>query len=329
MSRQVEVVSEERAITFYDKKMQLLKLGEIRVENYQDEVKRWLFAPGSQNPWSGEHKQEKPYQLGTGSKNLVFVNPSEAQEVLLNMGWVIADQYATRGGLSMVTVFILADRPFQDSITYDHDLWSNRKGMDKIWPCIQLETNLMLGRIAARYSGGIFRQICVNGATGKVLDLGEADFRHNEWNVDDVIEEIEAAKFGSISALPMGPVIASNKGLKAAIGFLDRYLEERASDSGLTARFKLMEDVLSPLSSNVVKPWVLTNYSKHLKTLSASHLQSGEIHMFDLLNAYTSGVNEHRMETRSSRAAFASMYMADSVVKLTSHLASISELFSN
>lgn len=327
-ARQVVVESVDREITIFDKSGKEIHIGNILSEDYQSEVKRFSFQASKNNPWANSAKKaDKPYSIGSGSKHLSFINPADAQRILLDQGYIIKQQFATMGGLQAQTIFIHPDHPYEDSIMHDRALMPGRDSMLNIWPAVILDTNLTIGRVAARYVEAMYRQWCTNGMGGPILNLNELALRHTDWESDDVAIRVEE-EIGMVKSLPLGPVVGSGRSVKMAINLLNRYNDGVHSDKPMNAAVKFLEDKFTTLSPNVLRGWALDNYISHLNALAAKIGDTEDVHALQLLNAYTSGVNQYRLQNHSDRGTLQALNVADAVVNLTSTFSTFAELFS-
>lgn len=336
-SRTITIKPEARPITYLDKQGVEQQLGNVVAEDYNREVRRFLFEPVTSNPWANESKKYGEYVLGAGSKSMGFINPADVQRPILNAGWKIQDQVAYKGGLMMRTTFIAEDRSFQDPIDYDLEFWSNRKEMGKMFPSITVDTCLQIGRVAARISAGIYRLLCTNGLVSSVMGLASLSFNHVEWDPAVLEESIDGLGAGDINQLIRGPEISRLSSIARAVKIIRRYRAESDSETGLSAPMKYLNEHFKSISPNVVKPWAIDAYLNQLDMYVQCYdvinganrgLDTKPVYAVDLINAYTSGVNHRRMESGNDRGIWSALSEADSVVKTTAALANYADVFS-
>lgn len=324
-SRNITVKPSQQQITYLDKKGELQHLGNVVIDDYNREVKRFMFEPNTKNPWANDSKKFGEYTLGTGSKSLGFVNPAAVQQMVIDAGWEIADQVGYKGGLQMRTTFIAPDKAFADTIDYDAEFWSNRKEAGKIYPSITVDTNLTIGRVAARITPGLFRLICTNGLTSQLLGLESVSFNHREWEDGDILEAIDFEGARSLTSIVKGPEVGKLSAVLQAANVIRRYQTEIASEDGLSAPMKFLGETFKSISANVVKPWAIKAYLEQLDLLAASSPDK-TVHVIDLLNAYTNGINARRL-AGNDRASWVVLDAADSVLQTTTSLVGYASIF--
>jgi hypothetical protein len=330
-SRKVTVTSNNRAVSIYNKKGEQIKLGTVVAEHYgDDEVRRFSFMPSGANPWSPERKIEKGYALGAGSKQMSFINPADAQEQLLEEGWKIVDQWAWKGGLQVTTIFNNPGAAVDDTIEHDLAFWEARgRKRGGMFPAVRLDTNLVIGRVAARYTAGVYRVVCTNGLISSVLNMGSASFSHRTWEEADLHKTIEDFQWTQAllnKSNYKGSVLGSGHSLRAVHKLLTTYIDaSSAADAASAPWVRTMQKQLG-MSANVLKGWTLEGFSGQLSMLADSNPDT--IYSIDILNAYTNAVNAHRLNRANDAGVWRAMDGMDGVLHSVQTLMELSTLFS-
>lgn len=340
MTRQVTVNTNTRDITYYDTAGELKTLGRLGIDKYGDEANRLIFVPHSENNWAPATKgADNPYVLGYGSGSLNFVNPSDVQELILDMGFEIDKQYAFKGGTQMQTLFRHPKIEFPDAFDYDLDFWKKiyegrgRELKQGMYAGATLETNVQPGRVAARISFGIYRLICTNGMVGEMLGIKSVDVKHGGFS-EKLVKEAMHKRFGYIDGevAPTGPSVTTAYNLKKAFSVLNDYQnarrEAKENKTDIDPRFMIMEQDFRQFSPNVVKNWAFDGYIEQLQMLTDNVEDATPITGLHLVNAYTSGVNAHQMMRGTDRGSFDALAQTANITKATASLANLAALFS-
>ncbi len=335
--RTIVVKATDRPVTFYNGAGELQQLGRVVVEDYQAEVSRFQFYPDTGNRWAPKNKQGAHYNLGTGSAKLDFVSPSEAQNPLLATGWQIVDQYATKGGLRMHTIFSRPEITFEDPYSYDRDMWhalETDREYGSICPAVLLETNLTVGRMAAKYVGGLFRIICLNGLIIRALDLGEVSWSHIDYSRAGSLYRLKEAGFVDTVSLPKGDEIGTLVEIRKFAEIIGAYREARKeTPSEIPPRFRFIEEQYSSLSVHRTKDWALKGYLSQLNQFAdwREGLAGGDgkVYALDIAQCYTNAVNLHREQNSngSDRGIFAALSQLQSIAEVTQSFVGLARLF--
>lgn len=331
-TRSVDVVAVNREVTAYNKEGELMHLGEIMSETYgADEVQRFTFYPTKENPWATGSKHETGYALGTGSSNMSFVNPSDAQKQMLDRGLVMEDVIAWKGGLHMNTKWVDLDNKLPDPFEYDREFWEVY-GRDESWmhPSVSLTTNLSIGRMAARYVAGIYRLVCTNGLEAKILNLPEVDIRHTDWEVSALDDKLSGLGLGAegirLQALEHG--LTNYNHMHAAVNLYKRYITEGMRDIGLSNEMLMLEKNVFGISRNTLASWAMQGFVDQLDLLVEHFEPTDVVTSGHLINAYTNMLNVHRIRSGHDRGIWQAWERMDAVLNTTVSLANISALFS-
>lgn len=326
LTRTISVTRTVTDISSIDLEGNEIHLGVVYSDEYgQSEAKKFLFEVSEDNPWS----RPKIFSIGVGSANLSFVNPKDAQEKVLQAGFLPATQYAYRGGLRIVTTYYHPDYYEDHLFDYDLDEWVWR-GMDedsmkRTFSAIQVSTDLQTGHMAVSYTPGFYRLICTNGLTSSLLEWEPFKVRHVDWDTKDLGNRI--ASFIEPVTYREGLPVTSEKHLQKAVDLLSRYWDE-LSEGELSPQMQLLEQQFVGLSKNVLKGWAVEKYIQYLKKyIKKGVFKNKDVHMIHLINAYTNSVNSHRLRN-GDRGILSALDSTDNVVNTTASLANISAIFS-
>lgn len=325
--RTVDVHGKDTQLSFINPKGETITLGKIRAEIYGDgEAQRFMFFPDSGNPLVPDAKKEGEYALGVGSANMAFVQPSDAQSLLLDRGYQIKQQYASKGGLQMVTQFIRPMDAVEDPFLHDQRFWSWRPEKEKdgkIYHAVQLDTDLRLGHMAAAYTTGWYRTVCTNGLFAMILGTNSVQVRHVDWDADKLDERLEEKL---IPTFDFGPVITKGKFLRKSIALMKRYYKE-IDERKLSPEMALLEKQFHGVSRNSIYSWAMEGYLHHLDLLTHVLGEDDDVRGIHLVNAYTSAVNARRIR-QSDRGTFSALESTNAVVSTTTALANLAAIFS-
>ena len=324
--RTIDVVRTVKNLTCLDLKGREIHIGDIQVDEYGEaEAKRFLFEVSDDNPWATKGKQ---YALGVGSSNLSFVNPADAQRVVTEKGFQPVTQYHQRGGLRIVTEYFHPELWSENAFDYDRAQWNWRRLPDedimRTYTGVQIVTDLQVGRMAVKYLPGLYRSVCTNGLFSQLLEWGGLNVRHVDWDVKAMQDHTNA--FMDPVENQTGPVITSGEHLQKAVNLLERYWDEITAGE-LSSQMQLLEKQFTGISSNVLKDWAVEGYLDAMnRYLKHEDNLKKDVHMIHLVNAYTSGVNAHRLR-QGDRGVLAALDSIDAVVTTTASLANISSIF--
>lgn len=330
MNRQVSVNTSDQRVTFYDKSAEKRVLGTIFTDDFTGEgVKKYWFQPDAENPFVPKRKKQDPYHLGVASDRSAFVDPADIQETLLNAGLEIVDQYAVFGGTRMITEFRNKAVSRPDPISYDTEFWTKKgRQVGDVFPLVELETNLVLGRMNAWLRGGIFRLLCTNGMRADVLKLPSLWIKHLNWKPEEIIHQIQDRGFTTFDGeLPMGPVVGTAKSLRKVSNTLAQYLE-RLKAGELGHAFQTFSRQFAIFQPTHIKPRLLSEYIGQLRMMADSVTDDHEFRALELVNAYTNAVNARRADrTNPDRGTWHYFNQVDPIINTTMALSSLSDLF--
>ncbi len=325
-NRTVEVKGRDTQLSYIDKKGSTIDLGHIRAEVYgEGEAQRFVYFPALGNPLVPDAKKEGEYALGVGSAHMNFVQPSEAQSLLLDRGYTIREQYASRGGLQISTQFIKEIDAIEDPFTHDKRFWSWRPKAEqdgKIYHAVQVGTDLRVGHMAATYTPGWYRTICTNGLFAAVLGARSVQVRHVDWDVDDLNDRLEKELMPTFD---FGPVMTKGRFLKSARNLIRRYHKE-IDDGKLSPEMAILEKQFHGVSRNSLYTWAIEGYLKQLDLLLDTLSDDDDVRGVHLVNAYTSAVNARRIRV-SDRGTFSALESTNNVVNTTTALANLAAIF--
>jgi hypothetical protein len=226
----------------------------------------------------------------------------------------------------MKTQFIDPEHRWADTIGYDLPFWAKqRRDPGELFAMVQLDTNLKIGHMAARFVQGVWRQVCTNGLTSNILELPSVAVRHTEWETGDIDEQLDGIEFGTglvFEALQKG--LTSMKYLGVAARLLDRVKEESASPTGLTQEMLFLRERFPTITAPHGK--FFNNYSEQLALLLESFSSDEPVQGIHILNAYTNAVSVERFRS-SSRGAFDALENMNAVVAETVSLANMAAIF--
>lgn len=332
--RTVNVRSNQQDVTSLNQAGDEYLLGKISIETYgQGEVRRIIFKPSETNPWATASKHEQGYVLGTGSSHLSFINPADVQRPFFELGYELTDQIAWKGGLQMRTFFKNPERETSDLFTHDHAFWAQtfrqtEETSQSVFEGIKVDTNLILGRMAASVARGLWRSICSNGLIASVLGLPSFNLRHTDWAEDRLENELASLKLDE--ALPLDLFqkgLINYSDLQAVMHLSTRFIDELNQEGGLSHPMKALEGYLTSFSPNRLKTPILKGYLQQLQLLANTYPEQ-PVSAGALVNAYTNAVNEDRVHRSSDRGAWTALDRMDSVLQTTVSLAQISSIFS-
>lgn len=332
--RTVTVTADRHEVEYMDRNHEIKTLGEIVIDNYENEGRRILFNAARSNEFIPESKKTKPYTLGFGSQHLDFVNPAGVMEILADRGWEISDQLAFKGGLQMITTFTNPTVTLDDIYDYDHKFWSNfnDSAVAGMRPAIHLETNLVVGKVAVSMLSGFLRMVCTNGLIIKLLGLPTLRFKHSDFSdLNSIRENMDTSGITSIERVVYGPQIGTAKTVHRMADVLHSWI-----DTIDDPKWAALEASFKSISPNMVKPWALKGYIAGLHEIADMAATSvhqirnnDQVYLLDLMQAYTNAVNHHRAAQNTDRGAWAALSMANTVVEKTASFSSLVSIFSD
>ncbi len=329
MNRQVSVNTSDQKVMFFDKAGEKKTLGTVFTDDFTGEgVKKYWFQPDADNPFVPKRKKQEAYRLGIASDKSAFVDPADIQETLLNAGLKIVDQYATFGGARLITLFGNLAEAHADPISYDHEFWTKRgRQVGDVFPMIELETNLVLGRMNAWLRGGIFRLICTNGMRSNVLKLPSIFIKHLNWKPEEIVHQIHDRGFTSFKGeLPMGPVVGTARSIRKVSDTLSQYLE-RLEAGELGHAFQTFSRQFAIFQPTHIKARLLKDYIGQLRMLAESSSDAHEFRALEIVNAYTNAVNARREIHTTDRGTWHHFMQVDPIIDTTMSLSALSDLF--
>jgi hypothetical protein len=298
ISRSVIVDTVSTEVNYYDRFGKLQVLGEIIRDDFQGEsVRKFAFRPVADNPYVRSRKRDdnELIKLGReiGSDRLDFVQYSTAQQMFLDHGLEIVDQYGTNGGTEMTTVFRNPTIELPNIYDYDRKLWAGRASIgNTMFHAIELTTSIAVGKMAIKAREGIYVLVCTNGNMAKVLELPSISFAHIGFDLSYAQKRIDAMGFGTRDiAMLRGPEVASKQMLNAAHNAISHFLSQREADK----KFSVKSD--SPFYAFDRKNMsrrLLGAYLEHLSAVIDN--DSKIVYAGDVVNSYTSAVNRMRNE---------------------------------
>jgi hypothetical protein len=330
--RTIQIDTTSSALRAYDRNGQLHNLGTIAVDKYGEEgIKRHNFYPETNSPWAQYFRKadlEKGYSLGLGTDAIGFINPAEAQQVLLDRGLSIVDQYVYGGGSTITTIFAQLDKPQDDPLEEDLTLWTpyiSKRGLKvgQIFHSIVLQTSLSIGVQAARYNEGFFRLVCQNGMSHSLLQLPTVQYNHATWEISKVPAHLDAAGFSSDRQFVRGPVIGTVKSLSAGVNALSKFSDYLDDHKTPDQRFE--STMFRPFMPSTMNRKVLHSLLTTLDALLVK--REGDIYTVDIINAYTSAINLERSRLNSERGAFYNYSQNEAVVTGLVSLSQMASLF--
>lgn len=323
-TRTITVKGQAQEVTYLDKAGEEKLLGKIMMEEYgENEARAFTFYPDQTNPHSRGNKNETGYSLGIGSGSMAFVNPADAQRILKNRGYEIKDQVAYKGGLMMRTTYVNTNNELPDLLNWDESIWATyNRERGKMFPMISLDTNLVMGHMALRFQQGLYRLICTNGLVGTVLAMPSLEVRHSEWDVDGVEEELEAMVDDNAWRNYLNRPVGRTKDFVSTARLLNRYMEERASEKGMTDTMRSISGLLRGFSK-VSEP-IATEYVRQIEAAADNVGETMEA--IYLVNAYTNAVNLHRART-NELGAYNALQQLDSVLADTISTTALAAMF--
>lgn len=336
--RQVNVNRGEKELSYYDKEGVKRPLGRVMADNFQNEgIQKFSFLPDPSNPFATAKKDGAAFNLGVASDKFQAVNPADAQEILGEKGFVLQDIFGVYGGTELTFVYNNPNSRLEDAIGYDVETWGMiRHGEDRVGDrpyvnhTIKLNVSMVIGKIGARFSSGIWRYVCTNLAVSQVLGLPTVEFRHNQWNPKRAQELMNGDGFNGLEEVPMGPQIGTARTLGAAHEVLmDYHSEVRAND--FSGRFDYLQSEFTPFRKDYMSPAILENYIQHLGLLvnaKAEEDRNAPVFALELVNAYTSAISQKRIRQNTDRGTWVAYNQVDPVVKSTTRLAQMAGLFS-
>lgn len=326
-TRTVAVTQLVDELTYLDVQGNEQPLGQIYQEIYgEGEAKRFTFKPDAKNPFKQKGKEDDGYVIGIGSANISFINPSEAQQAALDRGLQIQDVLAYKGGLQIKTHFIDPEKRIADVISFDYDFWSKqRREPGDLFAMLCLDTNLRIGHMAARYTSGIYRQVCSNGLYATLLGLPELAIRHSEWEVGDIDSSLESIGYGTdvLMGYVRKPLTQSNY-LASARRILGRLQDEAAQPTGLSTEMVFLKERFPTITHAKGKHF--SNYLEQIDLLLDSIEDNAPITGLQIVNAYTNAVSVERFRG-SDRGAFDALSNINSIIAETVSLANMAAIF--
>lgn len=303
-------------------------LGTIYQEVYgDDEVKRFTFRPDKDNPFIRKGKEEDGYVLGYGSAHMHFVNPADAQRAALDRGLELRDVLAYKGGLQMKSYFIDPEKRWGDMINYDYQFWEKqRREPGEVFALLQLDTNLRIGHMAARYVSGLYRQICSNGLAAPLLGLPTISIRHSEWETDNIEAQLEDIEFGTGVVLDITRrPLTQMRHLTKALNVLNRLAAEAQSPEGVSTEMTLLRQRFPTITAPRGKTF--NNFVEQLELLLKTYPEeTAAVTGLQIVNAYTNAVSVERFRG-SSRGAFDALEGMNSIITETVSLANMAAIF--
>lgn len=330
---------DEKVATYYDRKGEKREMGVVSIDQFDnDRVKRQRFFPADGNPMAMAKKKDAGFNLGLAGGRFEFINPADAQEVLLERGWQIKDVYGVYGGANLVTTFVHPEHHWDDIIDYDKQFWfeihygdeEKRNQAQMIQASIQLSTCLTHGYMGARYTPGLFRTRCTNGMVTDFFKFDTSHFQHGKWNpavAGTFVDNLHLS-----DEVPTGPRLATVSTLQRAKDVLERYKSVR-KDKSATDDFEVINDQFTAFRPDIMSDGLFQAYLNQLDLIMTAKWEEdvqgrAPVNTIELINAYTNAVNSRRQAGKDlNKGAWAALNLTDSVVKQTSRLAAFSTMF--
>lgn len=314
------IVSEQlKPVTVVDMGGNIVQLGSIRSRVYEgEEVQRHEFITANLSNQSQQvmanpqnFRPDLTYRLGPTTTEFKFVDHSKALEPLLRNGYQMKDLKMGKGGLSLYAIMEPEDSSsLPDPIQWDDPFWpkTDKNGnLLTIRESVIVTTSVKPGK-AIVYRRGWFRQICTNGLTAEVLDLGGIRMNHANFNPEKVLTalNLERSKTGDLTpASAMGPVIGNVNGVSRMATLLRSILTtdelpeaDQDDDEDLSMTDRLRDQELPLFVREAVGPfvrqpnWYISSLADQFEAI-ANHYQRGDVRALDLANAVTTPINLH------------------------------------
>jgi|GEM_PF-4577430 hypothetical protein len=306
-TRTATISTENREVFFFNKDAEKKHLGTVYIDTVEGEgLKRQFFQADPESPYKQEVNGEKRYKLGMGSDRLTFVDPAQAVEPLLNMGWQIKSVMAHRGGSEIMTTLVNPAIKFDDPFTYDQGRWlatdvHGKEFVSTISTCLTVRSNLHVGFLGAMYSGGLHRLVCSNLAEAEVLGLPSYAYRHNTWNVETVSQKLAELGYAmnTLEGLPTGPIIGTMKMLGGIRMALTAYRDEIQGFKSKSGMFDLLPKQIACFNPIKTPDWTLNNFLAELSELEKAYEPDYPVTALMILNAYTNAINWHNQAVKN------------------------------
>jgi hypothetical protein len=337
--RNVGVAENRRQASVIMKDGNEVVLGEIVLNDYTgDGIRQAVLEPADTNPFQAKIRGEKPYNLGVGrEKTFDFMNPADAQRLMLERGWKIADLVGSAGGTIIKVTFTHPTIQWDDVFDFDYPVWDHANGHDayvsgKNYPiqaAVTWELNMLMGFMAVRIDQSLLRTICTNTAVGSLLQLPGHEFRHGYWTVENVKSALDADHFITFpDAVPLGPVVGTRRQLNAAHNLLANFRDEIQKRVEPTGRFAMTPPQLDAFRPAQLASWAFNNYLDQINLrIAAMDNDNAPVYAFDLVNAYTSAINLHRKEQGGDKGIFLALNLSETIIKNTTSIASLAGMF--